>query len=178
MQWCNSSLISVNLSLPNHTQVRFQQAPTIRGELNHPYISHNGVRNEFKLGRKTTSEAPTSIYPSLFSVPFSDFSEGSSPTLPVSSLLFNNFRSIIIHLESGYCSESLFLLIKKKVSSTKQKLPGTPEKVRHTSFLFLTWPHQPFHIFNLAEFVWFSCILISCVWIGLYVDNYTSVQGS
>ncbi|XP_060792699.1 probable serpin E3 [Neoarius graeffei] len=32
MQWCNSSLISVNLSLPNHTQVRFQQAPTIRDE--------------------------------------------------------------------------------------------------------------------------------------------------
>ncbi|XP_017334912.1 probable serpin E3 [Ictalurus punctatus] len=32
MQWCNSSLISVNFSLPNHTQVRFQQVPTSRGE--------------------------------------------------------------------------------------------------------------------------------------------------
>ncbi|XP_034160592.2 probable serpin E3 [Pangasianodon hypophthalmus] len=33
LQWCNSSLISVNFSLPNHTQGRFQQALTSRDGL-------------------------------------------------------------------------------------------------------------------------------------------------
>lgn len=165
VQWCNSSLISVNFSLHNRTKNRSQQAPRSRGELNHYIVGHHEVELNEKLWRKTKSEAPPTSFSmtfhlSLFSVPLSDFSKGPTP-ITFLSLPYNS----IISMQEPLVLKSVY---------QKQQLPWIQKKSGHMWSMWYTththklmlmcyseWQHWHLIVIGLANTGWNSYHYVS-----------------